>query len=43
MMEIARLWYDCKQHDNNVRLNLPNLVRLRPEGYPPFTEQPVIA
>jgi hypothetical protein len=43
MIEIARLWYRGKQQDNNVRLNLPNLVRFRPDGYPPFCDLPIIA
>ena len=43
MMEIARLWYEGKQQDSNVRLNLPNLVHFRPNGYPPFCDLPIIA
>jgi hypothetical protein len=42
MMETARFWYRLNRQDANVRLNLPNLVRLRPNGFPPFCDVPVI-
>jgi hypothetical protein len=36
IIEAARLWAIAKKDDANVQANLPNLVRLRPEGLPPF-------
>lgn len=43
MMEAARVWYHMRNQQENVRINLPNLVRFRPNGYPPFCDVPVIA
>jgi hypothetical protein len=42
MIKTARAWYKAKKADPNVVSNLPDLVRPRPEGYPPFTSRPVI-
>jgi hypothetical protein len=43
MISAARRWYEAKRNDPNVRANLPNVVRFRPEGYPPFRFVPLIA
>jgi hypothetical protein len=40
----ARRWLAAKRDDQNVMANLPNVVRLRPEGLPPnFSGMPLIA
>ncbi len=36
MIKAAREWYGANADDPNVRANSPNVVRLRPEGLPPF-------
>jgi hypothetical protein len=37
IMDAARYWSIEKESDPFVRRNLPNLVRYRPEGLPPFS------
>lgn len=36
MMNAARQWYEQRKTEQNVRVNVRNLVRLRPDGMPPF-------
>jgi hypothetical protein len=36
IMDAVRLWFTSKTRDPNVQKNLPNLVRFRPEGMPPY-------
>jgi len=44
IMEAARAWAISKADDPYVQRNLPNLVRYRPEGLPPFSVGvPIIA
>jgi hypothetical protein len=44
MVEAVRDWYEQVKADVNVKANLPNLVRLRPSGFPPhIVGFPVIA
>jgi hypothetical protein len=37
IMDAARTWAISKAGDPNVQQNLPNLVRYRPDGLPPFS------
>jgi hypothetical protein len=37
IMDAARTWAISKANDANVQRNLPNLVRYRPNGLPPFS------
>jgi hypothetical protein len=37
IMEAAREWAIANANMPNVQQNLPNLVRIRPEGFPPFS------
>jgi hypothetical protein len=37
IMESARTWSIAKAGDPHVQQNLPNLIRYRPEGLPPFS------
>ena len=37
IMAAARAWSIAKASDANVQRNLPNLVRFRPHGMPPFS------
>lgn len=37
IMDAARAWAVAKVDDPYVQRNLPNLVRFRPEGLPPFS------
>jgi hypothetical protein len=37
IMNAARAWAISKASDPFVQRNMPNLVRYRPEGLPPFT------
>jgi hypothetical protein len=37
ILDAARAWAISKANDQNVQRNLPNLVRYRPEGLPPFS------
>jgi len=36
MIAAARQWYADKAQDANVQANIPNIVRNRPEGFPPL-------
>lgn len=42
MAYAAQRWWDLKWADPYVRANLPNLVRERPEGFPPFLPGPLV-
>jgi hypothetical protein len=37
IMDAARAWSVSKSDDPNVQRNLPNLIRYRPDGLPPFS------
>src|SRR5215216_2274339 len=37
IMNAAREWAIANTNNPNVQRNLPNLVRYRPEGFPPFS------
>jgi len=37
IIDSARAWAGSKASDSNVQKNLPNLVRYRPHGLPPFS------
>jgi hypothetical protein len=37
IMDAAREWATANAGTSNVQRNLPNLVRYRPEGFPPFS------
>jgi hypothetical protein len=43
MAGAVRNWYETTKNDSNVKRNLPNLVRLRPNGLKPYIGSPLIA